>query len=270
MKKVALLLPAVIFLMQLKAQHYKGNWETYLMQIDGKPASVVVDLDFGEAAMAKEKRNVILVQVDLQKMQSDGMPVKAEIQVLDSMENKLITGMSDSLDAQYTGRYTLNGRRDFYFYSNDTSGCRGYLTQVFNAFPSYRWSLLVKPDPELSNYLNVLYPSQRELERIRNRRMADVLQDKGDLLTAPRKVQHFIFFKTESTRKDFLRQVQDIGFEIDNAGKEIGVQDLPYSLIISRVDKVDPNNMDKVSLLLWELALRYGAKYDGWETFVVR
>ena len=64
--------------------------------------------------------------------------------------------------------------------------------------------------------------------------------------------------------------MQDNGFTVENAGKEIGVNDRPYTLQISRIDKVDYNSIDKVTLYLWELAVKYSAKYDGWETFVVK
>lgn len=254
----------------MKAQQYKGNWDAYVMQINHKPVSVVVDLDFGTSPEAKEKKNVIIVQLNLKRVQPDGMPVRNEIKTLDSIENRLVSGLASALNAQYTGRYTQVGKRDFYFYSNDTSNCIHHVATVLQHFPAYTWAVLVNRDEELSNYLNVLYPTQKEMERIQNRRMVDALHTKGDQLTTARKVDHFLFFKTVADRKKFAGVVQDSGFVVENAGKEIGVKDRPYSLHISRTDKVDYDSIDKVSLYLWELAMHYFGKYDGWETFVVK
>lgn len=270
MKKTLLLVFCCSVLFKIKAQQFSGNWDTYVIQTTPKPVSVVVDLDFGYSPGAKEKKNVIIVQLNLKQVQPDGMPAREEIIMLDSIENGLHNTLVSALNAQYTGRYTSEGRRDFYFYSNDTSHCRQHLAAVFQQFPVYSWSVIVKRDADLSNYFNVLYPTSKEMERIKNRRMVDVLHAKGDLLTAPRKVEHFLFFKTAADRKNFATVIQDNGFVIENGGKEMGVKDRPYSLHISRADKVDANSIDRVSLYLWELALRYSGKYDGWETFVVR
>lgn len=269
-KEFFLLLLGCVVLTGISAQQYSGNWDTYVIQNNHKPVSIVVDLDFGHSSEAKEKKNVMIVQVKLRQVQPDGMPIKDDIRILDKIENDLVMVLSDSLNAQYTGRYTQDGKRDFYFYSNDTSRSTILVASVLHRSSVYNWSVLVKQDEKLSNYFSVLYPTGKELEHIKNRRTVDALQAKGDQLTASRKVEHFLVFNTDANRKKFARIVQDSGFVIENAGKEEGVKDYAYSLQISRTDKVDINSMDGVSIYLWELALQYFGKYDGWETFVVR
>ncbi|HRP55864.1 DUF695 domain-containing protein [Agriterribacter sp.] len=269
-QKLCLLLLAGILLVRANAQEHKGNWDAYVVHIDHKPVSVVVDLDFGTSPEAKEKRNVIIVRLNINDVQTDGMPVRSEIRTLDSIENGLANHLKTVLNAVYTGRYTQNGKRDFYFYSNDTSHYKQHIKTVLQNFSSYTWTVSASRDAELGNYLNVLYPTQKEMEHMQNRRVVDDLRQRGDALTAPRKVEHYVFFKTESGRKKFARVVQDSGFVVENAGKEMGVKDRPYSLHISRTDKVDYNSIDKVSIYLWETAMRYFGKYDGWETFVVK
>ena len=268
MKKILLLFLSCMLLLQMNAQH-RGNWDAYVIQINGKPVSVVVDLDFGTSPEAKENQNVIIVRLNINNVQADGMPVRDEIKTLDSIENGLVSNLKDALNAQYTGRYTQHGKRDFYFYSNDTSRYKQHIKTVLQNFPSYTWTVSASRDAGLSNYLNILYPTQKEMEHIQNRRVVDDLRKKGDALTAARKVDHFIFFKTEADRKKFARVVQDSGFVVESAGKEIGVKERPFSLHISRTDKVDYNSIDKVSIYLWELAMHHFGKYDGWETFVV-
>lgn len=270
MKEMLLFLSTCIMVTRTIAQQYQGDWDTYIMEVDQRPVSVMVDLDFVNAPEAKTKKNVMIVRVILKQPLRDGMPGKNEMRSLDSIENNLVNGLSSSLSAQYAGRFTQQGKRDYYFYSNDTSDCKMHITTALQSFPLYRWTILVKADPDFSNYFNVLYPTSEELERIKNRRMVEALQEKGDQLTAPRTVSHLIFFRTEAGRKSFAGVVQDSGYVVEKADKEIGVKDYPYSLQISRTDKIDFNSINKVSLFLWKLALHYSGKYDGWETFVVK
>ncbi len=230
----------------------------------------MVDLDFGSSVEAKQRPNVIVVRLQLNNVQQDGMPGKEEWKLLDSLENELVNMLRNNLNAIYAGRYTLDGIRDFYFYTNDTSNCRSHIKLLFQSFPSYTWELKIKSDAGLSYYKNVLYPTPREMERIQNRIVVDDLRKKGDMLTAPRKVDHFIFFKTEADRKRFAGIVQDSGFVVEHAGQEIGINDFPFSLQVSRIDKVDYNSIDTVSLFLWELAMQHFGRYNGWETFVVK
>lgn len=251
-------------------QQYTGNWDTYIMDIDNAPASVVVDLGFGGSEAAKERPNVIIVSLRLISVLQNGMPSEKESKVLDNVEDLLVDEMSNNMQALYTGRFTKNGRRDFYFYTNDTSQYRSRIAEALKPYPAFKWMAVARADKEKSNYFNVLYPTSKEMERIQNRRVVDDLKEKGDVLTAPRRVDHFIYFKTEAERKKYASIVQDSGFVIENAGKELGVNDRPYSLQISRVDKIDYTSIDKVTLYLWELALQHFAKYSGWETFVVK
>ncbi|MBS1749177.1 MAG: DUF695 domain-containing protein [Bacteroidetes bacterium] len=252
------------------AQEHSGDWDTYIMTVENKPVSVMVDLAFGSSAEAKAKPNAIIIRIKLLAVLQDGMPTDKETKVLNEVEDSLVTKLQGSLQATYAGRYTAAGVRDFYFYSNDTSGYKDIIAESLKKYPAFRWLAKTEVDTQKDNYFNVLYPTSEEMELIKNRRMVDQLRSKGDIITAPRRIDHFIFFKTEADRKAFALAVQDSGFVVENAGREQGIKDRPYSLQISRADKTDYDNINKVTLYLWKLALQHFAKYDGWETFVVR
>lgn len=258
------------FALLTAAAQESGNWETYAMETDKRPVSVVVDLAFGSSPASKEKNNVIIISINLFTENNKGMPSIAEAKKLDTVENNLVQVLGDRLSAIYAGRYTQNGKRDYYFYTSDTLKYRQYALNALGWYAFGRSTMLAKADLKLDNYFTVLYPSQREMQRIYNRRMLDRLAGAGDQSTAPRKIDHFLFFKTEQERKRFVRVVQDNGFTVESGGEEKGVKDRPYSLQVSKVDKTDRVAIDKVSLYLWELSLKYSARYDGWETFVVK
>ncbi|MCC6288687.1 MAG: DUF695 domain-containing protein [Chitinophagaceae bacterium] len=269
MKKIIAFCCGLLMMCRVNAQYHE-DWDTYVNEFGNQQlSSVMVDLAFGGSAEAKLRTNVIIVRIRVDSIRTNGMPAVNQLTRLNTVEDKLVEKLTGSLQAMYTGRFTKDGKRDFYFYSNDTSNYRLAIAEVLNPL-GISWLAKAQKDSAYSNYFNVLYPGGKQLESMKNRRVVDNLKEKGDALTAPRKINHFIFFKTEKERKEYAFMVQDNGFTVENAGKEIGVTERPYTLQISRIDKVDYDSIDKVTLYLWELALKYSAKYDGWETFVVR
>lgn len=269
MKKYIAFCLGLMMMSRVSAQQYHGDWDTYVNEFGDKLSSVMVDLAFGGSAEARLRPNAIIIRIRVDSIKANGMPAENQLNKLNVAEDRLVQKLGGDLQAIYTGRYTKDGKRDFYFYSNDTSHYMSAIAEVLDPL-KISWLAKVQTDTAYSNYFNVLYPTGKQLESIKNRRVVDNLKEKGDALTAPRKINHFIFFKTENDRKEYAFAVQDNGFTVENAGKELGVKDRPFTLQISRVDKVDYNSIDKVTLYLWELALKYAAKYDGWETFVVR
>lgn len=269
MKKIIAFCCGLMLMFDASAQQYQEDWDTYVNEFGDHVSSVMVDLAFGGSTEAKLRTNAIIVRIRVDSIRNNGMPAQNQLSKLNAIEDRLVEKLTGQLQAMYIGRYTKDGKRDFYFYSNDTSNYMSAVAQVLDPM-KVEWLAKAQTDTAYSNYFDVLYPTGKQLESMKNKRVVDELKKKGDVLTAPRKVNHFIFFKTEQDRKEYAFTVQDNGFTVENAGKEIGVKDRPYTLQISRFDKIDYNSIDKVTLYLWELALKYSAKYDGWETFVVK
>ncbi|PIF32333.1 regulator of ribonuclease activity B [Flavobacterium sp. 9] len=92
------------------------------------------------------------------------------------------------------------------------------------------------------------------------------LRNAGDKLTASREVFHWIYFKEEKQRNNYLIEVSKKGFELVSSNK---INDkFPYQLQIKRIDKVDENSVNDYVIYLWEKAIEYGGDYDGWETSI--
>ncbi|RKR09965.1 regulator of ribonuclease activity B [Flavobacterium sp. 81] len=90
------------------------------------------------------------------------------------------------------------------------------------------------------------------------------LRNGGDKLTASREVFHWIYFKDEKQRNNYLTEVSKKGFELVSSNK---INDkFPYQLQIKRIDKVDENSVNDYVIYLWEKAIEYNGDYDGWET----
>ena len=62
------------------------------------------------------------------------------------------------------------------------------------------------------------------------------------------------------------RRAEELGDDLDR--EDAG--DLPYVLVVSRVDSVDTQTINGITLELQRLAGEYCARYDGWECEVMR
>ena len=98
--------------------------------------------------------------------------------------------------------------------------------------------------------------------------MVDNLEKNGDTLTKARPVDHWIYFKSEKGRNEFLSKIETLNFNIIGKDETTSFGDFPYKLHISRVDNVAHDVVDDYVLELWELAQECNGDYDGWETSV--
>lgn len=263
----ALLLPSLI----AASQGYESDWDAYLMQVEGRPVSVVVDLGLRKVAPMADRATATLVRARLLRPQSNGLPGAEESARLDSLEERLVQGLARVGGHVYAGRFSQRGIRTFHFFTADTAGQAAALRDAFAAFPEYAWLARSLPDSGWSNYLDALYPPPRELELIGDRRLVDQLQRQGDALARPRVVEHFLRFPSKISRMEFLRQPGMEAFtvaampEADSTGKE-----MPYLLQLRRDDVPDLAFVDRVLRPLREKAGRYRGRYEGWETYLVK
>ena len=268
--KLILLFWVTFRFLSLSAQSYDSDWDAYVLEWNGKPVSVVVDLGLADVAPMKSRSQVIIVRTQLLRPGSNGQPDRAEADRLDSLENELVGQLANSNGALYAGRYTQRGLRAYYFYTLDTVGYEAILQQVFSRYTTYTWLGRAMEDKEWSHYRTVLYPPPTSLERILNRRLVDKLQHSGDALLAPRRIDHFFYFKTKSQRDQFLRTAGMEAFHIEAMPEADEKQPLPYGLQLYKNDIPDYALIENLILPLWEKAQKYQGKYEGWETYLVR
>jgi regulator of RNase E activity RraB len=139
-------------------------------------------------------------------------------------------------------------------------------------FPDYEFTCSLKEDPNWEGYFNSLFPEPVQLRSLQNRWVLHELSDHGDLLTVPRPVAHWIYFKTRHDRDAYWNKVNANGFELvamETIESEAEGDEYPYMLHITRVDDVGFDCIDECVLPLWELAIEYNGNYDGWETALV-
>jgi len=195
----------------------------------------------------------------------DGLSSADEAPVLWTIENDLAGSLKES--ETFVGRITTAGRREFYFYGDDPTRCEDAISRTMRRHPAYRFDLGNKRDELWSHYLDLLYPSPEEFQRIKNRRVVEVLEQRGDQVAKARPVSHWAYFATPEARNAFLAEVTRRGFTIVDGSTDAGEPSPnPYGVTLEKVDSVD--QIDDVTIELFRLARSHDGVYDGWEAAV--
>jgi hypothetical protein len=247
-----------------------NEWDFYFARVNEAVSSIFVDLGI-RADVPIEKRPWLLwAWVLLQAPKPDGLATNEEGRTLHEIGEALDSRVSATCGAQLVGRITGNGRREFYFYGTDPGELTASVASVMKEFPVYEYESGSTFQPEWDQYLT-LYPSATNLERMQNRRMLEALALQGDAHQVPRKVEHWLYFADEATRNACRDTLVAIEFAVEDEGmSEEEGDDMPYALVVSRIDSVDSHTINGITLELARLAGEYCARYDGWECPVTR
>jgi uncharacterized protein (TIGR01619 family) len=261
---------SLLFFTLARGQTHQSNWDNYVMEVNRRPVSVVVDLGLKTVAPMKERPYVVIIRTKILSPESNGQPGKAERARLDEMEEKLEDQLSRYCGALYAGRFTQRGIREFYFYALDSIEYVKAVQTAMAGFTDYQYLCQAKEDKAWENYQQVLYPSEKDMEAILNRRQIDLLASKGDPLSIPRRIDHHFVFSSKSKREEFVRSMTKENFQL--ASMEDGPEggEMSYSLHMYRDDIPAYSRIAQLFLPLWENARKLQGRYLGWETYVVR
>ena len=116
------------------------HWEIYVSYIDDQPAVILVDLGIGEFAPLAEKPALVWVWVQIPAPDEEGFPTEEEDMKLNDVED-LITDAVEATTARYVGRITSNGRREFYFYTDNPQEFRDAATAAMGSAPDYQFEI---------------------------------------------------------------------------------------------------------------------------------
>ena len=245
------------------------EWDFYFTNVNGVLASIFVDLGIRQLVPQASHPWLLWSWVYFEEPREDGLSSSEESPTLREIEDALTRSVSEISHAELVGRITTDGRREFYFYGPDPARFDDAVSRALESFPKYRFEFGRQEDHGWLHYLNVLYPSPRDNQRIKNRHVLEALKNRGDSLKASRSVSHWAYFRSPEDRARFIAQVISNGFEICNESEETELAtECPYGVTIQRIDHIDWDSINEVTLELFELANEHGGEYDGWETSV--
>lgn len=244
------------------------DWKSYLCRVNDNLACIFVNVGLRPDVPIISKPWLLWVWVYFQAPRADGLSDNKEAPALFKIEDALTARLLERCGAIACGRITTEGRREFYFYAEKKDRVRNAVATALSAFGEYKFETGEQEDPLWEQYLNVLYPSPQQFERIKNREVLEVLAGHGDVPGASRDVQHWMYFKTEKSRASFKEAVVKAGYRIES---ESGLEDeeLPFGISVIRNQPVEQALINATVCELVSLTEQFEGEYDGWETQVV-
>ena len=243
------------------------NWKPYLCNVNGKLASILVNLGLRDSAPLFSKPWLLWVWVYFQSPRPDGLSDAEEAPRLYKIEDALTLRLAQACQALLSGRITTEGRREFYFYGETNAGFRKAAAGALTAFDGYKFDLGEQEDSSWGQYLDVLYPSLEDLERIANMDLLDELLKRGDVLTIPREVQHWVSFRTQQSRASFREAARVAGYVI--VGETESEGEFSFGMSVTRTQSIEQKLIDQTVIELLRLCRSLNGDYEGWETQVV-
>ncbi|HEY3974062.1 MAG TPA: DUF695 domain-containing protein [Candidatus Sulfotelmatobacter sp.] len=243
------------------------NWKPYLCNVNDKLASILVNLGLRDSVPITSKPWLLWVWVYFQSPRADGLSDGKEAPVLYKIEDALTPSIARVCQAILCGRITTEGRREFYFYGETRNGFRKAVKDALTGFEGYKFSLGEQEDSSWRQYLDVLYPSPEGLERIANMDLLDELVKRGDVLTVPREVQHWMSFRSEQSRALFREAAAGAGYSI--VGESLSEGEFPFGVSVTRTQSIQQKLIDQTVIELLKLCRNFDGDYEGWETQVV-
>jgi hypothetical protein len=242
------------------------DWDFYFARVNDAVSSIFVDLGLKPFAPNEKRPWLLWVWIRMQAPRADGLSSAEEAPRLYEIEQALNATIAPGCDAQLVGRITGANRREFYFYAAEPGGLDEALKRALAPFADYQFQSGSAFQPEWEQYLELLYPSASNLQRMMNRRVLESLEEHGDMHETPRKVDHWLEFPDEAARMACRETLLAIEFSLEGEYlQEDPNADLPWSLVVSRVDSVDSHTINGITLELARLAEEHGGIYDGWE-----
>ena len=247
----------------------EDHWEIYVTYVDDHPAVILVDLGIADFVPLPNKPALVWLWVHIQSPDEEGFPTEEEDMILNDIEDAVTEAM-ETTAARYVGRITTNGRREFYFYTDDHEAFRAAGETAMSSAPGYEFEIDDAEDPDWEHYSNVLYPSAEDFQQIHNQHVISRLYDAGDTLVEPRPVDHFANFKSAEDRAAFIVAAEAIGYEVASQPERDNETEFPFSVGLIRVDSVDAETIDRITFELFELAQEHDGEYEGWGSKVVK
>lgn len=246
------------------------SWETYVIQKKNGPAGITARMDLKQYSPIPEFPELLEVSYFYKDKRDDGFPSSDEFEKLSSVTTELLVLMNNSLENIYAGSYTYDGKSTDFFYLMEAGKIEDTVESMFKEkFPKRKFDLELKSDPEWSVFESTIYPTEQIMHYLSDQKVIQNLIDDGDNIKQPRKVSHWVYFKSEEDLHAFGDAIQTYNFQVESID-DYDNRDWPIQLVIYRNDPVDMISISEVTTALRNMAKDHGGIYDGWGTAPVK
>jgi hypothetical protein len=235
-----------------------SRWELYLIETNGGPASVAVDLAFESNAPLPDLPHLHWVR----SKPPPGSAARAQA-AHEAREQRLYE-LLHAVGARSVGSITSRQHRELYWYA-PRAVAPSELFEPLAGPP--QWQLGHEVDAEWRQYREMLLPSEADRRRMQIVRALAALAERGDLLEVERSVEYRAAFASRGDAERFLRQAGEAGFRpVGRPESASGIwrakvamrHKLSLAEIAPRVDQIGT------------LAAAYDGRYEGFDTHSVQ
>ena len=251
----------------IKNSLHKENWDFYTSSLNDIKSSILIDLGLWEVAPVDNMTYLVQISLTMNEPAEDGLSSDSEFEKLKKIEDRLKSSFSQRNDSIYIGRLTWNKQRFFYFYIKDSAFYEKTISDALAEFKDYNYEMGINEDSSWGTYFDFLYPNPLQYQIIQNRKIIRHLESEGDSLEKERRIDHWLYFKTENDRINFIKEIEEDEFEIVGLSENPKLNN-PFQLWINRIEYLDLKSINDITSFLFILAEENNGEYDGWEVSV--
>jgi regulator of RNase E activity RraB len=247
---------------------WEPDFDVYFSEVDGAPASFLVDLAAGANAPLATHTARLQVRVTLAHPREDGIPQPEELGSLGQLEDALVDWLEQRYDARYVGHLITDGAMHIVAYAPpDRIGEPADLLDDFDP-GDYELGWLVEDDPEWGMLLDFLYPDIYALQVIQNRRLLSARSEHGDDPSLVHTVDHTAFFSTREQADSAVEALESAGFEIGSVSEESEADG--WTVTFQRDERLDGGRPNEFCVEILDLLEPHEGAYWGWGAMILR
>jgi Regulator of ribonuclease activity B/Family of unknown function (DUF695) len=242
---------------------WERDFDVYQTELDGEPASVVVDLAVRSQAPLATHPAVVTIEVPLRLAQPDGLAHPDEAAGLTAIEDHVAERLAAAASAIYVGRVVTGGVDTMYCYVPATPRRTvDELTTALGVLPAgYQVKVELGDDPAWKRAA-ALAPDALAEQTMWNRRLLRAFEARGDALEVPREVDHMAYFPTRAAAERAEMDLREARFRVDEP-YETDDGDA-WAVPFHREDALADGRPDEFVAEIFEILTRHGGRYDGW------
>lgn len=198
----------------------------------------------------------------------NGLPTNEEFDVAVDIEDQLEAFAIEN-GGIYVGRLTVDGKRIFNTYLDTDELAIERIKRDIAATHGYSLAVTHRDDPEKQGYWKELFPTADDWQMIQDLKVTQHLQENGDSLTKPRRVDHWAYFENRADVTQFKEWLGEQQFNVHEESENADYPK-PFGIQFFRTDLPDLYEINSVTFAIRKAVTRFSGTYDGWETSVER
>lgn len=244
-------------------QNSKEDWVTYTIQKEKGPMVITTNLYYNFMGKPNYK-NLLVVGTSTRDCKKNGYPDEFGLSKFYMLSDSIASKLDRLTKKRLVGIITYQCSGLDVYYLKDTVGVKNtlqsYLDYNYALSKNY---LLLSYDKKWKHYQENLVPKDFSDAFFITHEFINQLVIEGDNLKQPRKINHWVNFRNDRKRKQFLVEAKKLKFSVDSL-KVDPKGYYRYRAVLSRKDSIKPEIIVSISKLMMKFTEAYSGVYNGW------